>query len=154
MTTNEKVIKAAWQFYKSPPKWALNEAGWCLRLVRAVVERAEGLPDMGFYNKYVKQKADPPHDGFIARDAEKSLRALGYAIKPDQVMPGDLVFKFDVKYNSDFWVGHVGIIIAQGVVLENARPEWRNGGLFDNKGNVLLSDFEQWPAVTTYIRLP
>ena len=73
MTSSERIVKAAWQFYKAPPAWALNEAGWCLRLVRCVIEKAESLPDMGFYSKYIKQKAEPEHKGYIARDAEKSL---------------------------------------------------------------------------------
>lgn len=86
--------------------------GYCLKFVRQAVEAALKLGDTGFY-RVITERADPKHSGFWARDAQKSMRALGWSVSPDlengQLEPGDIVCNFRVSKP----YGHIGIYVGE-----------------------------------------
>lgn len=137
--------------------------GLCLKLVRLVIEDAYGMPSGKFYDwrtdvvdQYVRASQDP-----YARDMERSLRYAGMAVELDyhgryvklddaRIKPGDLLFRYDTAKDArGIWVGHVGILMPGGLVLENIDPRSRLKSL--NRGPTCLTPFGFWP-VTTVIR--
>ncbi len=173
--TNKDIVRAAWKIYKNPPQRLVDEWGWCLMLARLVLEEADPTsPKEGAWlarNCY--KRADSPFSSgrsYWARDFEKTSRHRGLDIPASSAEPGTVVCVWntaaiptpkDKNYpkgayegmprDNYIYVGHVGIIVAEGVVLENINPDYRTGRRFDNKGAISLSDFSQWAAVTTYI---
>lgn len=122
-----------------------EKSGLCLQLVRLVVESAYGMKPHGFYNWLthpVERLPGDDHDPW-ARDMERSLREAGMAsLLPDEGRyvsaerlaaggnPGDLLFRWDTAKNRQgSHVGHVGILLGGGLVLENVNPAYRPGSL-------------------------
>lgn len=89
-----------------------TDTGYCLQFVREVVEHALGWPDRAFYRRYWVQRVEENDTSEPwARDLERSLRDLGYAV--DEPRAGDLVFDFTYRP-----VGHVGVMLTNDVVLD------------------------------------
>lgn len=165
--------KAALDCFLNPPTDLdyQGRAYLCLAFVRSIVMRAYGISWLEFYDKVVTEKVERPKglpkNEWIARDFERGARNKGWAIKPGEERPGDIVFKYDTAYYNpgELYLGHVAVYVGaqlfysggkwimKEVVIENARPEWRKG-LLANKGCIVLSDYATFPAVTTRIRLP
>lgn len=81
--------------------------GFCLKLTRQVVEYALKLGDGGFYRRFVAVKVDPKHEGFWARDAQKSLRQLGWGVRLDSLKGGEIVCNHRVSKP----YGHIGVYV-------------------------------------------
>lgn len=148
MDNNEKIVRAAWEILRMG-KYS-NVSGWCLALVRVVIERAL---DITLYGDYVSERVESTHANrsWWARDAERSLRNLGMAVHLKDTQPGDLLFKYDSARNKDGdYVGHVGLLISPGVIFENINPSYRPKA-YIRKGALSLSPLEDWPAPTTCI---
>lgn len=147
MTTNDRIVRSAEKALAGEIQLPVA-TGYCLRLVRVVVEHALQIDFYGtFLTHRVERAAGDDNDPW-ARDLERSLRESGHAvILPDdrqryignRVMrelarPGDLMFRHDVApTRAGTNVGHVGILLANGLVLENINPRFRQEG-FHRRG--------------------
>jgi hypothetical protein len=169
VTVNDRIVLTAWRALRGDVPVA-TASGFCLKVVRQVLEAALGMRDGQFYDEHVHEWVQPSgYDrsfGHWARDAERSLRHAGMAIQPAEVLPGDLLFKYDAAevsealwrkyfpgrpYEPGVHVGHVRILLTPDVVFENIRPSYRPSAYL-RRGNLSLTPFEDFPAVTTYIR--
>jgi hypothetical protein len=124
---------------------APSKSGLCLQLVRLVVESAYGMKPHEFYRWRTHPVERLPGDDNDpwARDMERSLREAGMAaLRPDEGRyvstetlllngnPGDLLFRWDTAKNArGSFVGHVGILLGGGLVLENVNPAYRPASL-------------------------
>jgi len=159
MTPNETILHAVQRFMAGHVD-ANEQDGYCLGFVTSILQAAFTLPIAEFYAKFVKLRADPvahwESDGPWARDAEKSLRALGMAVHDPQ--PGDLLFIWrDAKSDEwsreaghDVYIGHVGILIAPGLLIENVNPSYRPHSF--SRGQIQLTPTAYWFAPSTVIR--
>jgi hypothetical protein len=106
-----------------------------------------------------------------ARDMERAFKAAGMALDlprvgpardpgryvdwwhPEtqaQLLPGDLVFRWDTaQHHSGAFIGHVGVLVARDVVVENVNPANRASRTW-NRGPTVLGPLT-WP-VTTVVR--
>ena len=157
--TNTAILNTLGQWFNG--RIALDEReGYCLGFITSVLQHALNLPITEFYDKYIKERADPTDhwakDGPWARDAEKSLRALGMTVH--NPMPGDLYFiwkdaksqDWTAKEGHDVYIGHVAILLAPGLLIENVRPEWRPHSL--HHGEIQLTPTSKWFSPSTIIR--
>lgn len=140
---------------------APEKPGYCLKLVRLVVEDAYSLGSHGLYryrSRVVDADKRASRDPY-ARDMEASLRDQGMAVSQvydgpyvdqefAQLEPGDLLFRFDVAKDArGVYIGHVGVLMPGGLVLENVTP--RANSL--SRGYTCLTPLWTWP-VTTVVR--
>lgn len=148
MKTNQKIVESAYQAMFGTLRVENSSGGWCLRVVRQVVQHALDINHAEFYRRYMIQKASGTHPDIpSARDVQVSLRALGYSIPESDIQPGDLFFSW--KPMPD---GHVGIMLNSEYALENTssrRPVARNGFLGVSR---LVDLKEVYPM--EYFRLP
>lgn len=139
------------------------DSGWCLTLVRLVIERAFHWPSHHFYRWRTHPVERPGGADPVvpwARDMERSLRLAGMEVpgtrygppsdparytRPTDLEPGDLLFRWDAAYP----VGHVALYAGRGTVLENVDPANRPGAM--TRGNTVLSRLGFWP-ITTAVR--
>lgn len=142
MTSSEKIVRSASKALSGELQLPAS-SGYCLRLVRLVVEHALNIDFYGTYLTHkVERAAGDDHDPW-ARDLERSMRLSGLAVlepQPNQryigmralkehAMPGDLLFRHDVApTRAGTNVGHVGILLHNGLVLENINPRFRPEG--------------------------
>ena len=171
---NQQIVSAAYQVIRGeiPEPTA---PGYCLRLVRTVIEHAVYEGRYRLYEQVLKRRVDPDlrasNDPY-ARDLEANLRDFGMdvpgleradgppgdparyishiqsSIASGVILPGDLLFRWDVvRDQNGVFVGHVAILLDHGLVLENvaARP----GRL--SRGPTFLSVAGDWP-VTSVMR--
>jgi len=158
MTPNEAILHAVQRFMAGHVD-ANEQDGYCLGFVTSILQEAFTLPIAEFYSRYVKLRADPAahweSDGPWARDAEKSLRSLGMAVHDPQ--PGDLLFIWrDAKserYSTPekpVYIGHVGILVAPGLLVENVNPAYRPHSF--HRGQIQLTPTAYWFSPSTVIR--
>lgn len=128
-----------------------SRRGWCLQAVRLVVERALGLPPGGFYSRYgvarttgAPGRTDP---SWWASDLEASMKRLGASVPFAARLPGDLVFSHRLAAP----VGHVGILVSRGTILEVTDPRRRPRAFA--RGDVCLTPWGSWEP-TLVARLP
>lgn len=191
MTMNEKIAAAALEMYNAPAAKVGNVAtvsGLCLKFVRLVVEKAYGVGDHEWYKHQVTEWVQPSgfktSTGHWARDAERSLRNLGFQIPNNQIKAGDIVCKYDTAsvspslwgqlfasgtpYQSGVNIGHIAIylgefyllqpngsILPEKVVIENINPAYRAGGrALAARGALSLTRWSHLPSPTSVFRLP
>lgn len=172
MTPNPRIVDAALGTLTGRTP-TLDKPGWCLSQVRIILERALFGGAWRLYDWRTRTAADKPAgvtDPW-ARDLEASLKAAGMALDvprvgptgdatryvdwwaPEtqaQLQPGDLVFRWDTaKHPSGAFIGHVAVLVARDVVLENVNPAYR-ASRFWNRGPTVLGPLT-WP-VTTVVR--
>jgi len=169
MTPNERIIRSAFALLRSEINAEPDEPGLCLALVRVVLEHAFWDGRWALYDRHrshVVERTGSDRSPW-ARDMERSLTRQGMALElprrpfegdlaryvdlsaaADQLLPGDLLFRWDTALNrhGDF-VGHVAILMPGQLVLENIAN--RPGAL--SRGPTKLSRFGAWP-VTTVVR--
>lgn len=169
MTPNERIVQSAFALLRGEINAEPDEPGLCLALVRVVLEHAFWNGRWALYDRHrthVVERASADASPW-ARDLERSLTRQGMALdlprRPfegdatrhvdlsaaaGQLLPGDLLFRFDTARNrhGDF-VGHVAILMPGDLVLENVAS--RPGAL--SRGPTKLSRLGAWP-VTTVIR--
>jgi cell wall-associated NlpC family hydrolase len=149
VTSNERIIRSATKALAGELQLPVA-TGYCLRLVRIIVEHALGI---NFYATYLTHRVErAPGDDTDpwARDLERSLREGGHGIITppagansryignrtlrELAQPGDLLFRWDVApTKAGTNVGHVGILLAHDLVLENINPRFRPDG-FHRRG--------------------
>jgi hypothetical protein len=163
------IVKSAWKAiagdYDIP-----QGSGYCLALVRRVVEEAYRMPPHGFY-KWRTHTVERKSDLNIpwARDMERSLRAAGMEVEAPRTGPeldpkryveiyqanlqeGDLLFRWDVaRSRTGEFIGHVGIYLGHELVLENINPSNRNARRGMSRGVNRITPLGEFP-VTTIIR--
>jgi hypothetical protein len=143
---NAAVVESAYKVLRAELQ-VPDQAGFCLKLVRLVVEDAYGMRSHEWYKwrTHPVERAPGDDDSPWARDMERSLRLAGMAVAlpPENVQkpedryvstlhlasvcePGDLLFRWDVaRTKQGTFVGHVGILMPGGMVLENVSPRSR-----------------------------
>lgn len=129
---NQRIMQAAWNAVFGKLNGLPTTPGLCLAAVRVIIESAAGWPSHELYKRYLvvgtsrrpgdsnerlqAAKADP-----WAADMEASAKALGWPVPMLERKPGDLVF----NHSAAPPYGHVGVLIARDVVLENIDPRYR-----------------------------
>jgi hypothetical protein len=140
MTTNDKIINSAYKAMLGSLPVENSAGGWCLRVVRQIVQDALEINHSQFYSRFMTVKAEGTNPGIpSARDVQLSLRTLGYGVPEEEIAPGDLFFSW--KPMPD---GHVGIMISRDHALENtssSRPIARNRFLGVSALDRLRKDF-------------
>lgn len=132
MNTNEKIVASALKASNHLIRGIPSKPGWCLQLVRLIVEDALFDGRVQLYATHLvagttrrpgtaieRQKAaklDP-----WSSDFEASVKKLGLAVPFMLRKPGDLIF----NHNAAKPFGHVGILITRDLVLENIDPNYR-----------------------------
>lgn len=164
--TNEAIVDAGWEAVAGRLR-VPSDPGLCLALVRIVVEHALGMPSHSWYRWRTQAAMENATDVPWARDMERSLRAAGMAVDgprygplgdperyvgEDAALPGDLLFRWDAaRLRSGAYVGHVGVLLDRGLVLENVAPDQRHASDGMWRGPTRLTPVGAWP-VTTIIR--
>lgn len=178
MTPNQAITDAALGLLTGRTAEPRNKqgrvvSGLCLAQVRIIVEHALFGGRWHWYAWRTLNADGKPRDETDpwARDMERSLKAAGMALDlprvgppgdptryvdwshPDtraRVHPGDLVFRWDVaRHSSGAFIGHVGVLVARDLVIENVNPANR-ASRFWNRGPTVLGPLT-WP-ITTVIR--
>jgi len=132
LTVNEAIVEAAVAAANGRITTLPTKPGYCLAFVRCIIERALWSGQWQLYDKYLvtgtsrrgddpaanlrEAKADP-----WAADLEASAKRLGWAIPSLLRKPGDLVF----DHRAAAPIGHVGILLSRGLVIENIHPTFR-----------------------------
>jgi len=131
-STNKKIVEASYRALLGQTLVENSSSGWCLRVVRQIVQDALRIGHDDFYARFLKVKASETDPNVpYARDIQVSLRSLGYSVSEENIMPGDLFFSWKpMPY------GHTGIVLTTDYVLENSsgsRAVARNGFLCVSK---------------------
>ena len=146
MNVNESVVDSAYKVLRGEMT-VPTEPGYCLQLTRLIVEDACKLEPWGFYKwrTHPVERADGDDQSPWARDMERSLKLAGMSVAEptsapktteDRYVPmvelvsvtepGDLLFRWDVaRTKAGTFIGHVGVLLPGGVVLENVSPQSR-----------------------------
>lgn len=158
-----QVVDAAYRMLSGQLK-APEHAGFCLQLTRVVIEAAYDMKPYEFYKwrTHVVERAEGDGNEPWARDMERSLRFASMAydfgdkryVSFDDIIaecePGDLLFRWDVaRTKQGTFVGHVGILMPGGMVLENVDPRHRSRSFF--RGVTALTPLTDF-RVTTAIK--
>lgn len=118
---------------------------YCLKVTRQIVEHAYGWTPGEFYQHYWREKVEEnTTDEPWARDLERSLRNMGYAVPT--LEPGYLIFDYT---KAKPW-GHVAVMLTSELLLENT-PAPRG---FRGRGALRVTHIREWGEPTTIIRLP
>jgi len=117
----------------------------CLKLVRQIIEDANGWPSHELYRKYLTTKVDENNTSTPwARDFEASMYELGYVVDRAP-REGDIVFMSHAAWP----YGHVGVMFTDELVFENT-PSERG---FMGPGALRLVHIKEWGKPTTVARL-
>ena len=97
------IVRAGWEAVRGELPTP-NEHGYCLKLVRLIIERAMGWQDSELYRRYVDRTwvapPDYPHaSGHWARDLERALRDAGMAVSGDRSRPGDILCNYEAAWS-------------------------------------------------------
>lgn len=172
MTPNDRIVQAAYALLRGDLKAEPPKPYFCLAMVRVVIEQAFYGGRFEWYSRFRTIVVNPTERASkepYSRDLEASLRDLGHALilprtgppgdaeryvdvrsawNEGHILPGDIAFRWDtVKDANGVWVGHVGIIMPGGLLLENAPS--RPGAL--GRGPTFLGPLGSWP-ITTVVR--
>jgi len=157
MRTNELILSTLGRVKHSKITLTYqNVPGYCLSVVRQVIERALKI---NLYQDYVTSWVAPDNydrsGGHWARDFERDSKLLRWAVNTRDRQPGDMVFNHNAvwveKYNA--YIGHVGILDHEDMIFENVNPAFRKRSFF-KQGTVLgLTPYGDWP-VTLVARIP
>lgn len=158
--SNDLIVKAAWDAVFNRLPALPTQSGLCLAAVRVIVEKALGLNSHELYSRWLvagtsyrpgsdaerltAAKRDP-----WAADMEASAKALGWPVPGVDRQPGDLVF----NHAAAAPYGHVGILIARDVVLENIAPVNRPGSIHLGHHSLSLTPYSAVPW-TLVARIP
>lgn len=139
-----QVVESAYKVLNGELKGP-EHAGYCLQLVRLIVEDAYRMKPYSFYDWRTHPVERDQFDSQEpwARDMERSLRAAGMAISfsderyisqkdiLERCESGSLLFRWDTAKSAyGTFIGHVGILMPGGMVLENVNPVHRMNSFF------------------------
>lgn len=168
MTTNERIASTAYEFahgaFAAPAK-----PGFCLQLVRLIIETALELPPFTVYAGLERVERAPGDDTDPwARDLERTFKNRGWVVLEPEVgkryvhrseilthaSPGSILHRWDAaKTTAGTYVGHVGILLHGGLVIENVSPLYRKRSFQSRSNpNLHLTPIADFPTtlVTTY----
>lgn len=131
-TQNERIRAAAWQAARGKLKGVPRKHGFCLQLVRLVVEAALELRSHELYDRLLivgttrrpggeAERAAAARQDAWAADLEASMKRLGAGIPFADRRAGDLLF----NYHAAEPFGHVAVLLDRDTVLENVNPAFR-----------------------------
>lgn len=143
-----------------------TESGMCLAFVRVVIQHALKIDYDTFYSHGERVESAIKGRPWWARDMERGLRK--WAVRGDRwgpegdprryidtsaAKPGDLLFRWDTAKNAyGENVGHVGIYLGGGLLIENIDPAYRrNSAVLARHGSVCITPLNEWP-VTSIVR--
>jgi hypothetical protein len=159
-----RIVQAAYEVVTGELTNAPTSAGLCLALVRVVIERAFDMRPYGFYawRTHPVEREDTTVPW--ARDMERSLARAGMDVithrygpagdpmryaRVEDAHPGELLFRWDAGRTPDgVYVGHVGILLDRGLVLENVDPRYRKSTRGMWRGSNRLTPVGQWPVTS------
>jgi len=122
-------------------------SGYCLRLVRIVLENALGWPDEELYRRFPNkiETNTPQPRPFWSRDVQRSLRDADWMVPLEERQPGDILAYWRAALNTHGdYVGHIGILLPGGFILENIDPAYRAGlGAFSSNA-LSLTPADRW----------
>jgi hypothetical protein len=168
VSNNEKITDTAYGFangaYPAPAK-----PGLCLQLVRLIIETALQLQPFTLYHGLERVERAPGDDTDPwARDLERTHRNRGWAILQPEAgkryvhrndilelaPPGSILHRWDAaKTPAGTFIGHVGILLHGGLVIENVSPLYRKRS-FQSRANpnLHLTPIADFPTtlVTNY----
>lgn len=143
-------------------------SGYCLAQVRIIVEVALFGGARRFYEWRTLTASDKPTSITVpwARDMEASLRAAGMALDlprtgpaadparyvdsraaSELLEPGDLCWRWDTaRHACGAYIGHVAVLVARDVVIENVKPEARAARIW-SRGPTVLGPLT-WPVTS------
>lgn len=151
-TVNERIVRAAVAAANKQVPGLPQESGYCLKFVRLAVEWAlfEGRSE--FYKRYLvagtskrggtpaERLAEARQDPWAA-DMEAAAKALGWAIPSAFRRAGDLVF----DHSAAAPVGHVGILLSRGMVIEQIHPRFRPTSIHLSHGSLSITPYAARP---------
>lgn len=134
--SNQRIAAAAWQAATGHLTGLPQKPGYCLMLVRLVVEHGLSWRDGELYDRHLvaattrrpgtpAERLKAAQRNKWAADMEASVKQLGWAIPAAERLPGDLVFNHEAAAP----VGHVGVLLDHNTVLENIDPAYRPGSI-------------------------
>ena len=168
MNTNQRITDTAYGFthglFPAPTK-----PGMCLQLVRLIIETALDLPPFTLYEGLERVERAPTDDTDPwARDLERTFKNRNWTIlQPEagkryvhrndivELAPsGSILHRWDAaKTQAGTFIGHVGILLHGGLVIENVSPLYRKRS-FQSRANpnLHLTPIADFPTtlVTTY----
>ncbi len=160
MTANQKIAQSALLAAQGRMPSVALDPGWCLRVVRLIVEHALFENRYEMYSRWLVAgtTARPGTDAErvraaranpFASDFEASMKQLGLTVPMFEREPGDLVFNH--KLASPY--GHVAVLMTRDLALENINPRSRPTGIRLPVANLVLTPVEsvEW---TLCARLP
>lgn len=152
MSTNERIVKAAVAAANGQVPNLPQKSGYCLQLVRMVVEWGLFEGRREFYKRYLvagtSRRGGTPQERLNeakvdpwAADMEASAKALGWGVPALLRKPGDLVF----DHNAAAPIGHVGVLISRDMVLENIHRTYRPGSIHLPHGSLSITPYSARP---------
>lgn len=170
-TPGDLIAAAALDVMRGRVAGVPTEEGNCLAFVRVVVQKALSITYDQFYSHGIRVESRVKDRPWWARDMERGLRAKGWAVPlprhaggtkdpsryavldERKLRRGDLLFRHDTAtngYGED--VGHVGIYLGGGLVMEQIAPRHRrDSARLYRHDLVSITPLGDWP-VTTVIR--
>lgn len=151
MGVSERIVTSVYAAMRGALPVPRRESGYCLRLVRIVLENALGWPDEELYRRFPDQVESntPKPRAFWARDIERSFRDEGWSIPLTEAQPGDIAAYYDAAPNE--WgdlVGHIAILMPGDDgnlwVFENIDQKYREGRGAFSSGALSLTPMVAW----------
>lgn len=157
---NTRITEAAWAAVFGKLNGLPAKPGLCLAAVRVILEHAMGWPSHELYRRALvtgttRRKGTPAQRLHAARldpwaaDMEASVKQLGWPVPGAERQAGDLVF----NHAAAAPVGHVGVLIARDVVLENISPRYRPNSVHLGHHSLSLTPYASQPW-TLVARVP
>jgi hypothetical protein len=117
--------------------------GYCLMLVRLIVEGALGWSDGDLYRRFgvartTRGAATRTDWSWFAADMEASAKRLGWPVPVADRRAGDLVFSHELAAP----VGHVAVLLTPSLMLEAADPARRPRAF--SRGDLCITPFGAW----------
>ncbi len=147
MSANERIVESAYAAMRGEIPVPRTTSGYCLRLVRMVLENALGWDDEELYVRFPNkiETNTPQPRPFWARDVQRSFRDAGWGVPLAERQPGDLLFYWRAALNEHGdYVGHVGILLPGGFIFENIDAKYRYGTGAFNSSALSLTPSSTW----------
>lgn len=144
---NAAIVAAAYAAMRGGVDVPRLQGGWCLRTVRRILEHALDWPEEELFRRFPAQveSAKPKPRAYWARDVQASFRAAGFGVPATETLPGDVVAYWRAAQNDEGdYVGHIGVRLPGGFVLENIDAKYRLGTNALADGALSLTPFKAW----------
>lgn len=149
---NRAIVESAWKAARGELV-VESRAGYCLRMVRQIVQDALDISYREFYDRYrttlttgapERRMDDVPW----AADVERTMKIRQYHLPPAYLLAGDIVF----NHTAAVPIGHIAIMLDDNTVLENVDVRHRKYSVSLTTG-LVLTPRKQF-KMTLVARLP